>query len=95
VPISRARGGAATATLTFLRTDGTTIVKTVNVAAASRVTIGVIGSDGAVPELVNESFGTLIESTRPIIVERSFYRNANGVIWAAGTNATATALPEP
>ena len=83
----------AAATLTFLRTDGTTIVKPVDVPAASRVTVGVIGPDGAVPELVNESFGTLIESTQPIIVERSLYSNANGVTWAAGTNATATALP--
>jgi hypothetical protein len=71
-------------------------VKTVDVPAASRVTVGVIGEDSAVaPELVNESFGTLIESTQPIIVERSLYSNANGVIWAAGTNATAAALPEP
>jgi hypothetical protein len=44
---------------------------------------------------VNEAFGTLIESTQPIIVERSLYSNANGVTWAAGTNASATALPEP
>jgi DNA-binding beta-propeller fold protein YncE len=87
---------AATATLTFLRTNGTTVVKTVDVPAASRVTVGVIGEDSAVvPELVNESFGTLIESTQPIVVERSLYSNVNGVIWAAGTNATAAALPEP
>jgi hypothetical protein len=86
---------AGVATLTFLRTDGTTLVKTVDVPAASRVTFGVTGPDGAAPELVDEAFGTLIESTQPIVVERSFYTNANGVIWAAGTNATATALPEP
>jgi hypothetical protein len=35
----------------------------------------------------------VIESTQPIVVERSMYANANGVIWAAGTNATATRLP--
>jgi hypothetical protein len=46
-------------------------------------------------ELMNESFGTRIESTQPIIVERSLYSNANGITWAAGTNATATRLPEP
>jgi hypothetical protein len=45
------------------------------------------------PELINESFGALIESTQPIVVERSLYSNANGVTWAAGTNATATRLP--
>jgi len=86
---------AGTATLTFLRTDGTTVVKTVDVPAASRITFGVTGAGSPASELVNEAFGTLIESTQPIIVERSFYSNANGVTWAAGTNATATALPEP
>ena len=46
-----------------------------------------------VPELSDEAFGTVIESTQPIAVERSLYTNANGVTWAAGTNATATRLP--
>jgi hypothetical protein len=46
-----------------------------------------------VPELTNEAFGTIIESTQPVIVEHSLYANANAVIWAAGTNATATRLP--
>ena len=46
-----------------------------------------------VPELADESFGARIESTQPIVVERSVYTNANGVTWAAGTNATATRLP--
>ena len=35
----------------------------------------------------------LIEATQPIVVERSMYNNANGTVWAAGTNATATPLP--
>jgi hypothetical protein len=46
-----------------------------------------------VPELADESFGTVIESTQPIVVERSMYTDANGVTWAAGTNATAARLP--
>jgi hypothetical protein len=82
---------AATVTLTFLKTDGTTLIREVNVPAESRVTIGVTGAeDGLVPELTDETFGTLIRSTEPIIVERSIYMNSNGVVWAAGTNATAT-----
>ena len=48
------------------------------------------GAGSHVPELVDEAFGALIESTQPIVVERSLYSNANGVTWAAGTNATAT-----
>jgi hypothetical protein len=75
---------ARSATLTFPRTDGTTVVKTVDVPAASRITFGVTGPQGAAPELVNESFGTRIESTQTIIVERSLYSNANGIMWAAG-----------
>jgi hypothetical protein len=46
-----------------------------------------------VPELSDESFGSVIESTQPVIVERSLYTNANGIIWSAGTNATAARLP--
>jgi hypothetical protein len=80
-------------TLTFLCADGTTLVKTVTVPPTSRFNIAVTGAGSDVPELADESFGTLIESTQPIVVERSMYANANGVIWAAGTNATATRLP--
>jgi hypothetical protein len=86
---------AGSATLTFLRTDGTTVAKTVDLPPASRITFGVTGPQSEAPELVNESFGTRIESTQPIIVERSLYSSANGILWAAGTNATATRLPEP
>jgi hypothetical protein len=51
-----------------------------------------------VPLLLNGSFGAVIESTQPVIVEHSLYTNslnpgANGVTWAAGTNATGTRLP--
>jgi hypothetical protein len=49
-------------------------VQAVDVPAASRVTVGLAGAESVVPELVNESFGTLIESTRPIIAERSLQR---------------------
>ncbi len=84
---------AANVTATFLRQDGTTVVKTFIVGATSRLNIAVTGAGSDVPELADESFGTVIESTQPIIVERSMYTDANGVIWAAGTNATAARLP--
>ncbi len=83
----------ANVTATFLRTDGTTLVKTFTVAPTSRFNISVTGSNSSVPELTDESFGTVIDSTQPVIVERSFYTNANSLTWAAGTNATATRLP--
>jgi hypothetical protein len=81
---------AATVTATFLRTNGTTVAKTFTVAATSRFNIAA-GSD--VPELIDESFGTVIESTQPVIVERALYLDAGGVTWGAGTSATATRLP--
>jgi Ca2+-binding RTX toxin-like protein len=78
--------------ITFLRTNGTTVVKTFTVAPTSRFNVQV---NGMVPELVNESFGAVIEVTdgADIIVERALYSNANGVVFAAGTNALATRLP--
>jgi hypothetical protein len=90
-----ANPGTSTAsiTATFLRADGTTIGKTFDVGPTSRFTIAVNGAASHVPELVNESFGTTIVSTQPVVVERALYTDVGGVMWAAGTNATATRLP--
>jgi hypothetical protein len=59
----------------------------------SRANIAITGADSTVPKLADESFGALIESTQPILVERSLYTDAAGRVWAAGTNATATRMP--
>jgi hypothetical protein len=81
-------------TITFLRADGTTVVKTFDVGVGRRFNVAIVpGPTSMVPELADESFGARIESTQPIAVERSVYSNANGIFWAAGTNATATRLP--
>jgi hypothetical protein len=85
----------ADVTLTFLRAPGSnpqTVTKVVTVPATSRFNV-TVGAGTLVPELTNEPFGALISSTQPIAVERALYTNANGVVWAAGTNATATRLP--
>jgi hypothetical protein len=84
---------AASVNVTFLRTSGTPVVKTFVIAAGSRFNISVTGPGSNVPELANEAFGALLESTQPIVVERSLYGNVGGVIWSTGTNATATRLP--
>jgi hypothetical protein len=83
---------AANVRVTYLRTNGSTVVKTYTVNPSSRFNIDV---NSRVPELANESFGALIEVTNgvPIAVERSLYNNSNGEIWAAGTNALGTPLP--
>lgn len=83
----------ADVTATFLRENGMTVVKSVTVPPQSRVNVAVAGPGSDVPQLDNESFGTRIDSTRPITVERSMYWDVNGVSWAAGTNATGTRLP--
>jgi hypothetical protein len=77
--------------LTFLRETGTPVTKSVTVAASTRFTLPVSQFD--VPGIANERFGVLIESNQPIAVERALYWDANGTVWAAGSNATASRLP--
>jgi hypothetical protein len=84
---------SATITATFLRGDGTTIVKAFEVAPESRFNIAIAGPGSSVPELADEPFGIIVDSTQPVAVERSLYMNALGVTWASGTNASGTALP--
>jgi hypothetical protein len=80
-------------TVTFLRTDGSTLVKQFTVSATSRFTIPINGDPaGSVPELTNESFAATVSSTQPVIVERSMYTTTNGLLWTAGTNSTGIAL---
>jgi Ca2+-binding RTX toxin-like protein len=82
---------AAQVRITFLRADGTTVVRSVTVNPTSRLNVRV----NDVPELADESFGALIEVTSGpgIFVERALYSDANGTVFAAGTNALATRLP--
>jgi hypothetical protein len=68
-------------------------VKQFVVAPTSRFNVAINGPNSVVPELVDEEFSAVIDAQEPIAVERSLYSNANGVTWAAGTNATATRLP--
>jgi Ca2+-binding RTX toxin-like protein len=83
---------AAQVQITFLRAAGAPVVKTYTVNPSSRFNVQIATQ---VPELVNETFGALIEVTSGpgIAVERAMYSNAVGQIWAAGTNALAARLP--
>ena len=78
--------------MTYLRENGTPIVRTLSVPATSRVTVPV---GDVVPQLRNELFGTKIEVTNGvgIAVERAMYWTSNGIFLAGGTGATATRLP--
>jgi len=85
-------GSDAAVIATFLKPDGTTVVKTYTVRATSRFNIHV---NSMVPELANTYFGTVITSHVPIAVERAMYAPGTAgalPVWAAGTNATATRL---
>jgi hypothetical protein len=77
--------------VTFMRTDGLEIVRTLALDAGRRLNI--FCND--VPELANAEFGVVVESTNgvPIAVERATYWDAGGVTWAAGTNVVATRIP--
>jgi hypothetical protein len=83
---------AAQVRATFLRTDGSTIVKLYDVPATSRFNIWV---NAMVPELANEHFGVLIEVLNGIdvAVERALYWNSDGLDFGGGTNATAVRVP--
>ena len=77
---------------TFLRTNGTTVVKTYDVLPTSRFNIWV---NSMVPELANEDFGVLLEVLNgvDVAVERAMYWTSAGVDFAGGTNATAVRVP--
>lgn len=82
----------ADVTITYLRNDGTTATSHHLVPGTSRLNVLV---NDQVPALHDEAFGAKIEVTNSvgIVVERSMYWNAGGVVWAGGTNVTATRLP--
>jgi hypothetical protein len=82
----------ATVHVEFIRETGNGFAKTFNVPANTRFTIQT-GPGSMVPELNEERFAAIIMSTVDIAVERAVYFNAAGVVWSAGTNATATAVP--
>jgi hypothetical protein len=80
-------------TITFLRENGAPFDKTFTVEPRSRFNVD-IGPGTLVPELTNERFGAIVASSDAYIaVERAMYSNANGQVWAAGTNATGAPLP--
>lgn len=83
---------AADVRITFLRTNGTTVVKNFPVGATSRFNVWV---NVQVPELGNENFSAIVESLggQPIAVERALYNSSGGVPFAAGTNGTGIRVP--
>jgi hypothetical protein len=75
---------------TFVKEDGTTVVRTYSVPRDTRYNI----PTGDITELANANFSTIVESTNgtPFNVESAIYWNANGVIWEGGGNTVGTRL---
>jgi hypothetical protein len=73
--------------------DGTTVEREFPIAAASRWNVAVAAE---FPEAHDRRFGAVVESRGtapvPLVVERAMYSAADGVAWAAGTNALAARL---
>lgn len=72
---------------------GTETTRIYRLPRTSRLTI----QAGDIAELREGVFGAEIQvlNFQPIAVEKALYWNAEGQIWAAGTNVTATRLPPP
>jgi subtilisin-like proprotein convertase family protein len=74
--------------------SGVATVRDYTLNPTSRVNIWV---NNDVPELGEGNFSADIQvlNYQPIAVEKALYWNANGAVWAGGTNVTATRLPPP
>ena len=77
--------------VTLLFEDGTQSAQSFSVPATSRFNVDV-GARFA--NTAGKRFGAIVESldAAQIVVEGAMYSNADGVVWAAGTNAVATRL---
>ena len=90
VLIANATATPGTATLTFLREGETPFVTSVPIAAFSRKTVYA----GDYPEIVNRAFGIVVDSTIPVIAERSMYfASVPGKFWGGGHVNTGTTTP--
>jgi hypothetical protein len=83
--------GTANLRVTFVKEDGTTVVRTFDVAPSQRFNIDTSG----ISELANSNFSTIVESLNGVLisVESAIYWSVNGVTWEGGGNTVATRLP--
>lgn len=91
VLLANTSAAPGTVKVTLYFEDGGAAEQIHGVAANSRFNVDVARM---FPESANRRFATLVDAIDPIdlVVERAMYSNAAGVVWAAGTNASATAV---
>jgi Ca2+-binding RTX toxin-like protein len=78
----------ATVTLSFLTEHHGTVTRTVTVAPTARLTVAA----SLIPELINRSFGTVVDSNVPIVAERAMYFST-ARFWDGGHESTGVSEP--
>lgn len=81
-------GREATATMTFQLRDGTTLTREVELGAVARTTV----TPKDIPGLAEAEYSTTIESTQPIVADRTMRWDGSGYGSHAGTGVAAPAL---
>ncbi|MCL4848217.1 MAG: fibronectin type III domain-containing protein [Acidobacteria bacterium] len=75
---------SADVTVTFLRENAAPVSLLRQVPGYGRLTVS--SGEAGLPS--GSRFGVLVDSSRPVAVERSMYWNSRGIVWSAGTNET-------
>lgn len=93
VLIANTASTVADVNVTLIFEDGSTALRSYRIGGNSRFNVPVAGD---FPASRDRRFGAIVESVGAtpgqLVVERSVYSDANGVVFAAGSNAVATRL---
>jgi uncharacterized repeat protein (TIGR01451 family) len=80
----------ADVTVTFLREFQPPFVRTLTIGAHARYTLEAT----AIPELMGDNFGVVVDATQPIVAERSMYFGTNpSRIWSGGHSSAGVSAP--
>ena len=79
-----------TASVEFLLADGTPVTRSLTVPAQSRRTLWVNQEGGS---LAAAEFAAVVRTSVPMVAERAMYRDAEGQMFAAGTDAIGVTSP--
>jgi hypothetical protein len=92
VLIANTAATETTATIKVLRENAAPLTRTMTLPAESRTNVRIHPENGF--PLLNERFAVVVAGAdgAQLVVERSSYTNANGIVWSAGSNALGTEL---